>query len=180
MKKQDLEIKKRFIDVFNELKKEQIIKGVSDFAIKINVQQPNVSAVVTGKRKVPQDLLNKLFSTFRIVNKEYIYTGEGDKLKSEASQESVKPPMPTQLDIDFSKIAEANLKIANAVESMTVTAERNSRTMEKTTDNNTKLIDANTELIEKLLSAIDRIEKKIDKKGAVAGAGGVAKPAVQG
>jgi predicted transcriptional regulator len=107
-------------------------------------------------------------------------TGKDDMLKVEIQQETVKPPAPTQLEIDFSKIAEANLKIANAVESMTVTAERNSRTMEKTTDNSTKLIAVNTELIEKLLSAIDRIEKKIDKKGAVAGAGDVAKPAAQG
>jgi predicted transcriptional regulator len=164
--------------------KERLIKFLAHLGIGQNKFAKNVGLsegyFSTVRDNITVETVKKILAVYPELNINWLLTGEGEMLKTEAPQETEKPPVPTQLEIDFSKIAEANLKIANAVESMTVTADRNSRTMEKTTDNNTKLIDVNKELIEKLLSAIDRIEKKIDKKGAVAGAGGAAKPAAQG
>ena len=75
--------KERFIKVFNLLKKEGMILGVKDFADKIGVKQPNISAIVSGSRTVSAATLNKLLDAFP-VSRNYLYDGVGAPLLSSA------------------------------------------------------------------------------------------------
>jgi transcriptional regulator with XRE-family HTH domain len=68
-----IEIRNRFKRVFEQLKRDNYIKGVDDFAKKLNVHQSSLSKVLSGERKVPQAMLNNLFREFGNVNKEYLY-----------------------------------------------------------------------------------------------------------
>ncbi|MDR1652882.1 MAG: helix-turn-helix domain-containing protein [Prevotellaceae bacterium] len=141
----------------------------TDFAKRLGLKYAqNIYDIQSDKVNISKSMANKIVKVFNDIDKNWLLTGEGAMLTKEA-----KSSTPTQLEIDFSKIAEANLKVASAVETMTITAERNSRIMEKITENN-------TELLNKLLSTIDRIEEKIDKKGDVGDVGDVAKTAEHG
>lgn len=72
------EIRKRFIEIYEALKRRDYVSGISDFAEKINDYQPNVSQVLNENRNVSQSMLNNLFREFP-VNKDYIY-GESNEI----------------------------------------------------------------------------------------------------
>ncbi|MDR1340133.1 MAG: helix-turn-helix transcriptional regulator [Prevotellaceae bacterium] len=78
-----VEIRKRFKEVFSKLKQENYIKGVDDFAKKINIHQSNLSKVFSDERNVSQSMLNNLFREFSIVNKEYIYGESREILRND-------------------------------------------------------------------------------------------------
>lgn len=66
----------------------------SEFARKIAVRQPNLSAILKGERSCGSGVLNKILLSFDI-NKDWLLTGEGEMLKEKTeSVEFIAPKEP--------------------------------------------------------------------------------------
>lgn len=61
------------------MKKEGL--NISQTAVKIGVSQPNLSAILSGKRPIGDNMINRFVISFDI-NKEWLLTGQGEKFKS--------------------------------------------------------------------------------------------------
>ena len=57
-----------------------IIKNQADFAAKIGIARSQFSEVLSGKRKITENLVNKIHSSYPFLNKNWLTDGEGDML----------------------------------------------------------------------------------------------------
>lgn len=65
-------VNQRFKEVFDYLEKENIIKGKSDLAKKLDTYNHVINNILKGKRNITVDQLNKLFDTYNI-NANYLF-----------------------------------------------------------------------------------------------------------
>jgi hypothetical protein len=72
----------RFLEVVDELIKQNVVANMRDFCQKMHYLPQNMSQVKSGKRDVTTDLIIKLFSEFR-GNPIYVLLGIGKKILDE-------------------------------------------------------------------------------------------------
>lgn len=64
--------------------------SASRFAEEINFNQSNLSKILRGERKVPDELESKILDRFQDVNKIWLLTGEGEMLKANTQDDQIK------------------------------------------------------------------------------------------
>lgn len=62
----------------------------SEFANRIAVRQPNISAILKGERSCGSGIINKILLSFDI-NRVWLLTGEGEMLNSDSSADAATP-----------------------------------------------------------------------------------------
>lgn len=130
----------------------------------------NLSVGTLGKsRKEGRDLsdkvVEKILNFYADLNRVWLLTGEGEMVKLD-SETTIQDKRPKQLESDFSIVAEACQKAANA-------AEESARTTRI-------LAEGNSRVLNQIVESITRIEQKIDQKGAAADVEGAAQKAARG
>ncbi|MFT4168194.1 MAG: S24 family peptidase [Dysgonomonas sp.] len=63
--------------------------NISQFAEKTGIGQGNLSSMLNGNRTIGEGVLNKIIVTFEDINKEWLFDGQGEMLKSKHKQEAV-------------------------------------------------------------------------------------------
>ena len=58
------------------------IKNQADFAANIGIAKSQFSEVLSGKRKITENLVNKIHNSYPSLNKNWLSTGEGEMLTS--------------------------------------------------------------------------------------------------
>lgn len=130
-----------------------------DAAAYFEVGQSFISMIEGGKNKIPASFISKILADDNIDKSMLDIKGAGVPIK--------------QLELDFSKVADACQKAASA-------AEESATTGRILAQSNSKLVDDNSKVLYKLIESIARIEKKLDEKGGAEDANGVAKREAQG
>lgn len=74
----------RFIDVINFLKSEGLVYNDVDFSQKVGKARSYVSEVKNGKRPISDIFVHSITEAFPIIQSDWLLTGEGSMLKSEA------------------------------------------------------------------------------------------------
>lgn len=72
----------RFIHVYQYLQCRGQVLGVVDFAKKVGVLQPNISAMLNGNRAVSLVTIDKLTKAYPKISREWLLTGEGDMIEA--------------------------------------------------------------------------------------------------
>lgn len=63
--------------------------NISQFAEKTGIGQGNLSSMLNGNRTIGEGVLNKIIVTFEDINKDWLFDGQGEMLKSKHKQEAV-------------------------------------------------------------------------------------------
>lgn len=72
----------RVKEVIKELKKLRKVHSQADFAKEVGIGQVQLSEIVSGKRKISEYYVNKIFTRFPEINKSWFTNGEGEILKN--------------------------------------------------------------------------------------------------
>lgn len=62
--------------------------NISQFAEKTSIGQGNLSSMLNGNRTIGEGVLNKIIVTFEDINKDWLFDGKGEMLKSKHKQET--------------------------------------------------------------------------------------------
>jgi hypothetical protein len=81
----------RLASIYDYLMKNGDIIGVSDFAQKIDVDQPNISAMLNGKRTVTPKTVSNIIAAFPQFSRPWMLSGEGSMLVGENTIAPVPP-----------------------------------------------------------------------------------------
>ncbi len=69
------------------MKYEQL--NISQFAERSGIGQGNLSSMLNGNRSIGEGVLNKIIVTFEDINKDWLFDGKGEMLKSKHKQETM-------------------------------------------------------------------------------------------
>ena len=159
----------RLKKAFNYLKLEGIVKTQEGLGKMLGYDKATISQAFNGSIKhLTDSLVHEFCKKFRKINEDWINNNKGEMLRDNSQKKE-----PTQLEIDFNTVVSSNAKMADAVHIM-------ARSNEALTKTNSSVLELNAKLTSKVLDLLERIEKKLDKKGAVAGARGAATRVARG
>lgn len=88
----------RFIELFDQLKKDRRIYNATDLSIKLEVDKSYISELRNNKRNLTEQFVDSLVSVFDDVSKDWLLTGEGSMLKEKKPKPFVSEVTPVPED----------------------------------------------------------------------------------
>lgn len=96
------------------------VKSNADLALKLGIAKSQFSEILSGKRKLSLDLVNKVHSVFPELNTEWVMTGEGQMLNNDAVSVSSPKSNPAE---DYSSLKQIIQTQSVAINALNKTAE---------------------------------------------------------